>query len=189
MTPRTKCSPSIPAQPHPLKNTGDFKGDEKFVPGLKPRLWLFSLASKMHRIRLPCQEELSRSDANDNTRHVTPTARLDGGSDVRLGRSLALPRATSPGPPSTSSVTVAQQYPSADADGSPCLAEKNSARQEPRPPKGNVAPLTTNNASTLPNITPIRVIRGSIPSHATLHFSVFSMSFRGKKHGLRGVRV
>jgi hypothetical protein len=31
-------SPSIPARPLPAKNTGDFKGDEKFVPGLKPRL-------------------------------------------------------------------------------------------------------------------------------------------------------
>jgi len=28
-----------------LKNTGDFKGDEKFVPGLKPRRQVFSLAS------------------------------------------------------------------------------------------------------------------------------------------------
>jgi hypothetical protein len=34
----TKGSPSIPARPYALKNTGDFKADEKFVPGLKPRL-------------------------------------------------------------------------------------------------------------------------------------------------------
>ena len=45
MTPRTKCSPSIPARPHPLKNTGDFKGHEKFVPGLKPILRFLSLAT------------------------------------------------------------------------------------------------------------------------------------------------
>jgi hypothetical protein len=31
----TKGSPSIPARPYALKNTGDFKADEKFVPGLK----------------------------------------------------------------------------------------------------------------------------------------------------------
>ena len=44
-TQRTKCSPSIPARPHPLRNTWIFKGDKKFVPGLKPRLRLLSLAS------------------------------------------------------------------------------------------------------------------------------------------------
>ena len=38
---RQKGSPSIPARPHPPKNTGNFKNDEKFVPGLKPRLRLF----------------------------------------------------------------------------------------------------------------------------------------------------
>jgi hypothetical protein len=37
LTPKTKGSPSIPARPHPLRNTGDFKADEKFVPVLKPR--------------------------------------------------------------------------------------------------------------------------------------------------------
>ncbi len=40
-----KMCPSISARPQPSKNTGDFKGDEKFVPGLKPRLRLSSLAS------------------------------------------------------------------------------------------------------------------------------------------------
>ena len=44
LTPRTKCSPSIPARPHPLKNTGDFKGHSEFVPGLKPTLPLFVLS-------------------------------------------------------------------------------------------------------------------------------------------------
>jgi hypothetical protein len=43
-TPRPKGSPSIPARPHPLKNTGNFKDDEEFVSGLKPRLRLVSLA-------------------------------------------------------------------------------------------------------------------------------------------------
>ena len=38
MTLRTKGSPSIPARPYPLKNTWDFKGYKKFVPGLKPSL-------------------------------------------------------------------------------------------------------------------------------------------------------
>ncbi len=40
LTPRTKCNPSIPARPRSLKNTGDFKGDEQFVHGLKPMLRL-----------------------------------------------------------------------------------------------------------------------------------------------------
>ena len=45
-TPRTNGSPSIAARPRPLKNTGNCKGGEKFVPGLTPRLRLLSLASK-----------------------------------------------------------------------------------------------------------------------------------------------
>jgi|GEM_PF-2427287 len=41
----------IPAWPHPLKNTGDFKDDEKKVPGLKPRLWF--CAGSVSSRRLP----------------------------------------------------------------------------------------------------------------------------------------
>ena len=33
---RVKGSPSIPARPRTLKNTGNFKDDKNFVPGLKP---------------------------------------------------------------------------------------------------------------------------------------------------------
>ena len=55
---------------------------------------------------LPCWEKHNRSDESDNTRQLTLTARLYGeGAGVRLGGSLALPRGTSLGPPSTSSVT------------------------------------------------------------------------------------
>ncbi len=51
MTPRTEGSPSIPARPHPSKNTGDFKSNEPFVPGLKPRLRLLPLASGIPSLR------------------------------------------------------------------------------------------------------------------------------------------
>jgi hypothetical protein len=40
MSPEHSCS-----APSFKKNTGDFKGDEKFVPGLKPRLRLLSVAA------------------------------------------------------------------------------------------------------------------------------------------------
>mgnify|MGYP003346144217 FL=1 len=40
-------SPGIPARPLPLKKTAAFRGDEKFVPGLKPRLPVLSSASGM----------------------------------------------------------------------------------------------------------------------------------------------
>jgi len=53
LTRGTKGSPSIPARPYPLKNTGNFKDDEKFVPGLKPRLRLLSKGPSM------CQRQRS----------------------------------------------------------------------------------------------------------------------------------
>ena len=58
-------SPSIPARPHPLKNTGHFKGDDNRVPGLKPRLRQLSLASFLPGRLLPTQ---SREAA-----HVDPS--------------------------------------------------------------------------------------------------------------------
>ena len=41
--------------PIPLKNTGDFKGDANFVPGLKPRLRFLSAASN----QLQCTDQRS----------------------------------------------------------------------------------------------------------------------------------
>ena len=52
MMPKARGSPSIPAGPHPVKNTGDFKGNEKFVPGLKPRLRRLYLAAGMLGLRV-----------------------------------------------------------------------------------------------------------------------------------------
>ena len=69
-TPRPKGSPSIPARHHPSKNTGDFKGHENFVPGLKPRLRLVSSTSF---VLGPCSQRL----CGTITPPPNPTSRRD----------------------------------------------------------------------------------------------------------------
>ncbi len=64
----SKGSPSIPARSHPPKNTGNFKDDEKFLPGLKPRLRVLfprhrGTSYTDHPGWLPCRETvISRRD-------------------------------------------------------------------------------------------------------------------------------
>ena len=73
---------------------------------------------KTHWMLLPCLEEHNRSDANDNTRRLTLTARLYGrGGAVRLGRSLALPRGNFAGTTEHQlGDRATQQHPSAYAN-------------------------------------------------------------------------
>ena len=56
----TNRSPSIPARPHHFKNTEDLKGNEKSMPGLKPRLPLVSLASFLLGRPLPTHNRNAR---------------------------------------------------------------------------------------------------------------------------------